>query len=264
MSFARSAHRSRSAARPGCAGSPFDYPLSDAPADIDPTITSERLSNPNAPTRGRSAPTSVCWGKTNSILNATYYSSRTLQSGFSTPNISSTATYRHSLYVNAGRVDKQGVAVSAELNRRPRSREVVFSNLVYLLRATATKVVDMLDSYKLFGTATVISQDSMVMGGTNGRQDECCAKAGQIEADIYRQYAQDRRARRDLGKRPPRQQRPAPAKGTPWIYARQAGNPSYTLSWRNEYSTGKVSRWASCFKRPRRRRRVSLTQAAMD
>lgn len=128
------------------------------------------------------------------------------------------------------------------------------SNLVY--SRNRNKVVDMLDSYKL-SNGTVISQDSMVMGGTTGVK-MVLREGGQI-GDIYvNTLKTDEHGAIWVS---PTGSNVAPAKDT-WIYAGNS-NPSYTLSWRNEFNWKGLS-LGFMFNARVGGVGVSLTQAAMD
>ena len=222
------------------------YPVSDGTPQTSTYLTSDDFK----PERTKSWEVGAdvrLWGN-KLILNATYYSSRTYNQVFN-PDISSTSTYS-SLYVNAGRVDNKGVEVSAELNQNLGPVKWS-SNLVY--SRNRNKVVDMLDSYKL-SNGTVISQDSMVMGGTTGVK-MVLREGGQI-GDIYvNTLKTDEHGAIWVS---PTGSNVAPAKDT-WIYAGNS-NPSYTLSWRNEFNWKGLSLGFMFNARVG----VSLTQAAMD
>ena len=225
------------------------YPVSDGTPQTSTYLTSDDFK----PERTKSWEVGAdvrLWGN-KLILNATYYSSRTYNQVFN-PDISSTSTYS-SLYVNAGRVDNKGVEVSAELNQNLDPVKWS-SNLVY--SRNRNKVVDMLDSYKL-SNGTVISQDSMVMGGTTGVK-MVLREGGQI-GDIYvNTLKTDEHGAIWVS---PTGSNVAPAKDT-WIYAGNS-NPSYTLSWRNEFNWKGLS-LGFMFNARVGGVGVSLTQAAMD
>ena len=225
------------------------YPVSDGTPQTSTYLTSDDFK----PERTKSWEVGAdvrLWGN-KLILNATYYSSRTYNQVFN-PDISSTSTYS-SLYVNAGRVDNKGVEVSAELNQNLGPVKWS-SNLVY--SRNRNKVVDMLDSYKL-SNGTVISQDSMVMGGTTGVK-MVLREGGQI-GDIYvNTLKTDEHGAIWVS---PTGSNVAPAKDT-WIYAGNS-NPSYTLSWRNEFNWKGLS-LGFMFNARVGGVGVSLTQAAMD
>ena len=225
------------------------YPVSDGTPQTSTYLTSDDFK----PERTKSWEVGAdvrLWGN-KLILNATYYSSRTYNQVFN-PDISSTSTYS-SLYVNTGRVDNKGVEVSAELNQNLGPVKWS-SNLVY--SRNRNKVVDMLDSYKL-SNGTVISQDSMVMGGTTGVK-MVLREGGQI-GDIYvNTLKTDEHGAIWVS---PTGSNVAPAKDT-WIYAGNS-NPSYTLSWRNEFNWKGLS-LGFMFNARVGGVGVSLTQAAMD
>ena len=118
------------------------------------------------------------------------------------------------------------------------------------------KVVKMLDSYRL-SNGTVISQDSMVMGGTSGVK-MVLREGGQI-GDIYvNTLKTDEHGMIWVS---PTGSTVAPDKDN-WIYAGNS-NPSYTLSWRNEFRWKGLS-LAFMFNARVGGVGVSLTQATMD
>lgn len=190
------------------------------------------------------------WGNKLQI-NATYYSSRTFNQVFS-PQISSSSKYSQ-LYVNAGRVDNKGIELSAELNQNLGPVKWT-SNLIY--SRNRNKVVNMLHDYKL-STGEVISQDSMVMGGTSGVK--MVLKEGGQMGDIYvNTLKTDEHGFIWVS---PTGSAVAPDKDR-FIYAGNS-NPSYTMSWGNSFN------WKGLSMSFMLNARVggvgvSLTQATMD
>ena len=225
------------------------YPVSDGVPQTSTYLTSDNFQ----PERTKSWEIGAdvrLWGN-KLILGATYYNSRTYNQVFN-PDISSTSTYS-SLYVNAGRVDNKGIELSAELNQNLGPVEWT-SNVVY--SRNRNKVVKMLDSYRL-SNGTVISQDSMVMGGTSGVK-MVLREGGQI-GDIYvNTLKTDEHGMIWVS---PTGSTVAPDKDN-WIYAGNS-NPSYTLSWRNEFRWKGLS-LAFMFNARVGGVGVSLTQATMD
>ena len=225
------------------------YPVSDGVPQTSTYLTSDNFQ----PERTKSWEIGAdvrLWGN-KLILGATYYNSRTYNQVFN-PDISSTSTYS-SLYVNAGRVDNKGIELSAELNQNLGPVEWT-SNVVY--SRNRNKVVNMLDSYRL-SNGTVISQDSMVMGGTSGVK-MVLREGGQI-GDIYvNTLKTDEHGMIWVS---PTGSTVAPDKDN-WIYAGNS-NPSYTLSWRNEFRWKGLS-LAFMFNARVGGVGVSLTQATMD
>ena len=225
------------------------YPVSDGVPQTSTYLTSDDFQ----PERTKSWEIGAdvrLWGN-KLILGATYYNSRTYNQVFN-PDISSTSTYS-SLYVNAGRVDNKGIELSAELNQNLGPVEWT-SNVVY--SRNRNKVVKMLDSYRL-SNGTVISQDSMVMGGTSGVK-MVLREGGQI-GDIYvNTLKTDEHGMIWVS---PTGSTVAPDKDN-WIYAGNS-NPSYTLSWRNEFRWKGLS-LAFMFNARVGGVGVSLTQATMD
>ena len=225
------------------------YPVSDGVPQTSTYLTSDDFK----PERTKSWEIGAdvrLWGN-KLILGATYYNSRTYNQVFN-PDISSTSTYS-SLYVNAGRVDNKGIELSAELNQNLGPVEWT-SNVVY--SRNRNKVVKMLDSYRL-SNGTVISQDSMVMGGTSGVK-MVLREGGQI-GDIYvNTLKTDEHGMIWVS---PTGSTVAPDKDN-WIYAGNS-NPSYTLSWRNEFRWKGLS-LAFMFNARVGGVGVSLTQATMD
>ena len=117
-------------------------------------------------------------------------------------------------------MDNKGIELSAELNQNLGPVEWT-SNVVY--SRNRNKVVNMLDSYRL-SNGTVISQDSMVMGGTSGVK-MVLREGGQI-GDIYvNTLKTDEHGMIWVS---PTGSTVAPDKDN-WIYAGNS-NPSYTLS----------------------------------
>ena len=225
------------------------YPVSDGVPQTSTYLTSDDFQ----PERTKSWEVGAdirLWGN-KLILGATYYNSRTYNQVFN-PDISSTSTYS-SLYVNAGRVDNKGIELSAELNQNLGPVQWT-SNIVY--SRNRNKVVKMLDGYQL-SNGTVISQDSMVMGGTSGVK-MVLREGGQI-GDIYvNTLKTDEHGMIWVS---PTGSTVATAKDT-WIYAGNS-NPSYTLSWRNEFNWKGLS-LAFMFNARVGGVGVSLTQATMD
>ena len=225
------------------------YPVSDGVPQTSTYLTSDDFQ----PERTKSWEVGAdirLWGN-KLILGATYYNSRTYNQVFN-PDISSTSTYS-SLYVNAGRVDNKGIELSAELNQNLGPVQWT-SNIVY--SRNRNKVVKMLDGYQL-SNGTVISQDSMVMGGTSGVK-MVLREGGQI-GDIYvNTLKTDEHGMIWVS---PTGSTVATAKDT-WIYAGNS-NPSYTLSWRNEFNWKGLS-LAFMFNARVDGVGVSLTQATMD
>ena len=225
------------------------YPVSDGVPQTSTYLTSDDFQ----PERTKSWEIGAdvrLWGN-KLILGATYYNSRTYNQVFN-PDISSTSTYS-SLYVNAGRVDNKGIELSAELNQNLGPVEWT-SNVVY--SRNRNKVVNMLDSYRL-SNGTVISQDSMVMGGTSGVK-MVLREGGQI-GDIYvNTLKTDEHGMIWVS---PTGSTVAPDKDN-WIYAGNS-NPSYSLSWRNEFRWKGLS-LAFMFNARVGGVGVSLTQATMD
>ena len=225
------------------------YPVSDGVPQTSTYLTSDDFQ----PERTKSWEIGAdvrLWGN-KLILGATYYNSRTYNQVFN-PDISSTSTYS-SLYVNAGRVDNKGIELSAELNQNLGPVEWT-SNVVY--SRNRNKVVKMLDSYRL-SNGTVISQDSMVMGGTSGVK-MVLREGGQI-GDIYvNTLKTDEHGMIWVS---PTGSTVAPDKDN-WIYAGNS-NPSYSLSWRNEFRWKGLS-LAFMFNARVGGVGVSLTQATMD
>ena len=225
------------------------YPVSDGVPLTSTYLTSDDFQ----PERTKSWEVGAdirLWGN-KLILGATYYNSRTYNQVFN-PDISSTSTYS-SLYVNAGRVDNKGIELSAELNQNLGPVQWT-SNIVY--SRNRNKVVKMLDGYQL-SNGTVISQDSMVMGGTSGVK-MVLREGGQI-GDIYvNTLKTDEHGMIWVS---PTGSTVATAKDT-WIYAGNS-NPSYTLSWRNEFNWKGLS-LAFMFNARVGGVGVSLTQATMD
>ncbi len=225
------------------------YPVSDGVPQTSTYLTSDDFQ----PERTKSWEVGAdirLWGN-KLILGATYYNSRTYNQVFN-PDISSTSTYS-SLYVNAGRVDNKGIELSAELNQNLGPVQWT-SNIVY--SRNRNKVVKMLDGYQL-SNGTVISQDSMVMGGTSGVK-MVLREGGQI-GDIYvNTLKTDEHGMIWVS---PTGSTVATAKNT-WIYAGNS-NPSYTLSWRNEFNWKGLS-LAFMFNARVGGVGVSLTQATMD
>ena len=225
------------------------YPVSDGVPQTSTYLTSDDFQ----PERTKSWEVGAdirLWGN-KLILGATYYNSRTYNQVFN-PDISSTSTYS-SLYVNAGRVDNKGIELSAELNQNLGPVQWT-SNIVY--SRNRNKVVKMLDSYRL-SNGTVISQDSMVMGGTSGVK-MVLREGGQI-GDIYvNTLKTDEHGMIWVS---PTGSTVATAKDT-WMYAGNS-NPSYTLSWRNEFNWKGLS-LAFMFNARVGGVGVSLTQATMD
>ena len=225
------------------------YPVSDGVPQTSTYLTSDDFQ----PERTKSWEVGAdirLWGN-KLILGATYYNSRTYNQVFN-PDISSTSTYS-SLYVNAGRVDNKGIELSAELNQNLGPVQWT-SNIVY--SRNRNKVVKMLDGYQL-SNGTVISQDSMVMGGTSGVK-MVLREGGQI-GDIYvNTLKTDEHGMIWVS---PTGSTVATAKDT-WMYAGNS-NPSYTLSWRNEFNWKGLS-LAFMFNARVGGVGVSLTQATMD
>ncbi len=225
------------------------YPVSDGVPQTSTYLTSDDFQ----PERTKSWEIGAdvrLWGN-KLILGATYYNSRTYNQVFN-PDISSTSTYS-SLYVNAGRVDNKGIELSAELNQNLGPVGWT-SNVVY--SRNRNKVVKMLDSYRL-SNGTVISQDSMVMGGTSGVK-MVLREGGQI-GDIYvNTLKTDEHGMIWVS---PTGSTVAPDKDN-WIYAGNS-NPSYSLSWRNEFRWKGLS-LAFMFNARVGGVGVSLTQATMD
>lgn len=188
------------------------------------------------------------WGNKLNV-SATYYSSRTLNQIFN-PAISATST-KTSMYVNAGRVDNHGVELSAELNQKLGPVDWQ-SNLIY--SRNRNKIVKMLRDYEINGE--IITQDSMVMGGTSGvkmvvreggRMGDLYVNTLKTDDHGYIWVSPDG----DIATNPNK-----------FIYAGNV-NPSYTLSWRNSLSWKGLS-LSFMFNARVGGVGVSLTQAAMD
>lgn len=188
------------------------------------------------------------WGN-KVIVGATYYNSRTFNQIFN-PTITSTST-KTSMYVNAGRVDNQGVELSLEVNQDlgPVKWE---SNVIY--SRNRNKVVKMLKNYEINGE--IITQDSMVMGGTQGVK--MVVREGGRMGDIYVNTLKTDdhgyiwvSPNGDIATDPNK-----------FIYAGNV-NPSYTLSWRNSFRWKGLS-LGFMFNARVGGVGVSLTQAAMD
>ncbi len=184
-------------------------------------------------------------------LNATYYNSRTFNQVFN-PQISSSSEYSQ-LYVNAGRVDNSGIELSAELRQNLGSVKWS-SNLVY--SRNRNKIVKMLHDYKL-STGEIISQDSMVMGGTSGVK--MILKEGGQMGDIYvNTLKTDEHGFIWVS---PTGSSVAPDKDH-FVYAGNS-NPSYMMSWGNRFEWKGLS-MSFMFNARVGGVGVSLTQATMD
>ena len=182
-------------------------------------------------------------------VSATYYSARTSNQVFN-PTISSTSTHT-SMYVNAGRVDNHGVELSVELNQNLGPVDWQ-SNVIYT--RNRNKIVKMLDNYEINGE--VISQDSMVMGGTSGVK--MVVREGGRMGDVYVNTLKTDdhgyiwvSPNGDIATDP-----------NNFIYAGNT-NPAYTLSWRNTFNWKGLS-LGFMFNARVGGVGVSLTQAAMD
>ena len=188
------------------------------------------------------------WGN-KVVLGATYYSSRTFNQIFN-PSISSTST-KTSMYVNAGRVDNHGIELTAEVNQKLGPVDWQ-SNIIY--SRNRNKIVKMLQNYEINGE--IISQDSMVMGGTQGVK--MVVREGGKMGDIYVNTLKTDghgfiwvSPNGDIATDPNK-----------FVYAGNV-NPSYTLSWRNSFDWKGFS-LGFMFNARVGGVGVSLTQAAMD
>lgn len=188
------------------------------------------------------------WGNKLNV-SATYYSSRTLNQIFN-PTISATST-KTSMYVNAGRVDNHGVELSATLNQKLGPVDWQ-SNVIY--SRNRNKIVKMLRDYEINGE--IITQDSMVMGGTSGvkmvvreggRMGDLYVNTLKTDGHGYIWVSPDGSVATDPNK---------------FIYAGNT-NPAYTLSWRNSFNWKGLS-LSFMFNARVGGVGVSLTQAAMD
>ena len=169
------------------------YPVSDGTPQTSTYLTSDDFK----PERTKSWEVGAdvrLWGN-KLILNATYYSSRTYNQVFN-PDISSTSTYS-SLYVNAGRVDNKGRA-----EPEPRSREVVFEPRLLAQPQQGGRHARLLQTVERHGDFAGFDGH----GRYDGRQDGAARR--RPDRRHLRQYAQDRRARRDLGIAHRQQRRP--------------------------------------------------------
>jgi outer membrane receptor protein involved in Fe transport len=110
-------------------------------------------------------------------LDATVYKSSTYNQLFN-PTLSASSGYS-SFYVNAGRIDNQGIELALSLNQKL-GPVVWTSNLDYSLNRN--KIVELLNSYKAPDGENV-SLDSLNMGGT-GSYENILKKGGSMN-DIY-------------------------------------------------------------------------------
>jgi len=110
-------------------------------------------------------------------LDATVYKSSTYNQLFN-PTLSASSGYS-SFYVNAGRIDNQGIELALSLNQKLGPVDWT-SNLVYSLNQN--KIVELLNSYKAPDGENV-SLDSLNMGGT-GSYENILKKGGSMN-DIY-------------------------------------------------------------------------------
>lgn len=188
------------------------------------------------------------WGN-KIILGATYYSSRTFNQIFN-PQISSTST-KTSMYVNGGRVDNHGVELSLELNQKLGPVDWQ-SNVIY--SRNRNKIVRMLHDYKIGDD--IITQDSMVMGGTSGVK--MVVREGGRMGDLYVNTLKTD----DHGNIWVSPAGDVAVDTRNFIYAGNV-NPSYTLSWRNQFNWKGLS-LGFMFNARVGGVGVSLTQAAMD
>ena len=188
------------------------------------------------------------WGN-KIIVGATYYNSRTLNQIFQ-PSISSTST-KTSMYVNGGRVDNRGVELSLEVNQKLGPVDWQ-SNVIY--SRNRNKIVRMLHDYEINGER--ITQDSMVMGGTTGVK--MVVREGGRMGDIYVNTLKTD----DHGYIWVSPAGDVATDPNNFIYAGNT-NPSYTLSWRNNFNWKGFS-LGFMFNARVGGVGVSLTQAAMD
>ncbi len=188
------------------------------------------------------------WGN-KIVVGATYYNSRTLNQIFN-PTISSTST-KTSMYVNGGRVDNQGVELSVEVNQELGPVDWQ-SNVIY--SRNRNKIVRMLHDYEINGE--LITQDSMVMGGTSGVK--MVVREGGRMGDIYVNTLKTD----DHGYIWVSPAGDVATDPNNFIYAGNT-NPSYTLSWRNSFNWKGLS-LGFMFNARVGGVGVSLTQAAMD
>ncbi len=188
------------------------------------------------------------WGN-KLIVGATYYSSRTLNQIFN-PTISTTST-KKSMYVNGGRVDNHGVELSVELNQKLGPVDWQ-SNVIY--SRNRNKIVEMLHDYEINGER--ITQDSMVMGGTSGVK--MVVREGGRMGDLYVNTLKTD-GHGNIWVSPAGDIATDPNN---FIYAGNT-NPSYTLSWRNQFNWKGLT-LGFMFNARVGGVGVSLTQAAMD
>ena len=182
-------------------------------------------------------------------LSATYYNSKTYNQVF-TPEISRASTYS-TYYVNAGRVDNQGVEVSAELKEE-------FGPVKWTSNATwsmnRNRIAKMLETEIDGQTVTI---DTLDMGGTSGVKMRLI-KGGSI-GDIYVNTLKTD----DAGFIwvAPTSGAVSPARD---VFVKAGNtNPDFMLSWRNQFNIGRLG-FAFMFNGRFGGVGVSLTQAALD
>ncbi|MCM1501610.1 MAG: SusC/RagA family TonB-linked outer membrane protein [Bacteroidales bacterium] len=169
-------------------------------------------------------------GKLN--LSATYYHSMTFNQVF-TPELP--ASFRYStFYVNSGRVDNQGVELSIELRQNIGPVDWT-SNLIY--SRNKNKIVDMLDA-TINGTR--FQSDQLSVGGTTGVQ--MWLTKGSSIGDLYVRGLKTDEHGHIWVSPTASTVVPAPVDGgiESLIYAGNI-NPSWTGSWRNDFSWKGIS-----------------------
>ena len=187
-------------------------------------------------------------------ISATYYHSMTFNQVF-TPELP--ASFRYSTYyVNSGRVDNKGIELSLELNQNIGAVEWK-SNLIY--SRNRNKIVDMLDAVI---NGEKFQSDQLSVGGTTGVQ--MWLTKGRSIGDLYvRGLKTDEHG--FIWVSPTASTVvPAPVDGglESLIYAGNI-NPSYTGSWRNQFSWKGLS-FAFMIQARVGGVGVSLTEATLD
>ena len=187
-------------------------------------------------------------------ISATYYHSMTFNQVF-TPELP--ASFRYSTYyVNSGRVDNKGIELSLELNQNIGAVEWK-SNLIY--SRNRNRIVDMLDAVI---NGEKFQSDQLSVGGTTGVQ--MWLTKGRSIGDLYvRGLKTDEHG--FIWVSPTASTVvPAPVDGglESLIYAGNI-NPSYTGSWRNQFSWKGLS-FAFMIQARVGGVGVSLTEATLD
>lgn len=187
-------------------------------------------------------------------ISATYYHSMTFNQVF-TPELPSSFRYS-TYYVNSGRVDNNGIELSLELNQNIGAVEWK-SNLIY--SRNRNKIVDMLDAVI---NGEKFQSDQLSVGGTTGVQ--MWLTKGRSIGDLYVRGLKTDEHGFVWVSPTASTVVPAPVDGglESLIYAGNI-NPSYTGSWRNQFSWKGLS-FAFMIQARVGGVGVSLTEATLD